>query len=154
MFNMLDKEALLQSATFGALAEPVLYHYRVIAPRVFGSLSRSVPACCGALALQQLLVTPALLWLYFNGVTGARSGFSDTWYMEAHLPQRRHDVATIERYIMETVLPFPLLTSWAVYMPFYIGVYFGPFRGLGLLHYTTLLPWIASVSHIQRTELL
>lgn len=156
MLAMLSQERLVQSAVFGAVVGPMTLQYTLLLPRVFGQIAGAASPTLCALAVQQLFVTPALIWAYLNAMTAARGGLSDPSFMAAHTvgASKRHDVWSIERHIFEAVLPFPLLFSWAVVVPLYLFGYLGPFRGMTALGGLIALPWCGSLSYTQSTDLL
>lgn len=156
MLGMLDQGRLLQSAGFGAVSGPLVYQYKRLLPRVFGPLmSAATPTLC-ALAVQQLFATPLLLCAYFNAMTALRGGLSDPSFLVAHSTgaTKRQDVWSVEQFMMEEVMPQPLLASWAVMVPLYAFAYTGPFRGAAALSGAITLPWCASVAYVQSELLL
>lgn len=156
MFAMLGKERLGQNALFGVVAGGLVGQYNQFLPRIFGTLTRRVTPCICALGLQQLAVTPLLLWSYFNAMTAARGGLSDPSFMSAHAfaAQQRHDVASVERHITADVMPYPLLVSWGVFTPVYVLAFIGPFRGATFLSGCLFVPWCGLLSHTQAEALL
>jgi hypothetical protein len=156
MFAMLDKERLAQSFVFGLVAGPAMAQYEKFLPRIFGSLTRSATPCLCALGLQQIAVTPLLLWSYFNAMTALRGGLNDPSFMDAHDAgaYQRNDVASVEKHIFNYVMPYTLLTSWAVYTPLFIFAYIGPFRGATFLSGCLFVPWCGLLSYTQDNDLL
>ncbi|KAL7709362.1 hypothetical protein N2W54_007904 [Lotmaria passim] len=156
MFGLLDKERLAQNFVFGLVAGPLLAHYEKLLPHVFGVLTRSATPCLCALGLQQIAVTPLLLWSYFNAMTALRGGLSDPSFMNAHDAgaYQRNDVASVEQHIFKMVMPYPLLTSWGVFTPLLLFAYIGPFRGATFLSGCFFVPWCGLLSYTQENELL
>ncbi|KAG5474580.1 hypothetical protein LSCM4_03753 [Leishmania orientalis] len=156
MFAMLDKERLAQNTLFGLLSGSAIGQYEHLLPRIFGSLTRRATPCLCAIGLQQLLVTPIILWSYFNAMTAVRGGLSDPSFMSAHDlgAHQRHDVASVERRILYDVMPYPLLVSWGVYTPHFILAYVGPVRASTFISSCLFVPWCGLLSHTQRSDLL
>ncbi|KAK7197443.1 hypothetical protein NESM_000692900 [Novymonas esmeraldas] len=156
MMGMLDKERLGQNALFGLVAGAAIGQYERLLPRIFGNLFRQATPCLCALGLQQLAITPLLIWSYYNAMTAARGGLSNPNFMSAqgYGAQQRHDVASVERHITADVMPYPLLVSWGVYTPLFILAYIGPFRGSTALTAALFVPWCGVLSHTQETDLL
>lgn len=156
MFEMLDKPRVAQAALFGLAMGPCMAQYAVFLPRIFGNLQRQGTACLCALGLQQLVMTPLILWSYFTAMTAARGGFRDPSFMSANVSgaHQRHDVFSIQSYIATDVLPYPLLVSWGVYAPCYAMQYLGPVRGASFLTGCLFVPWCGLVSCTQEQDLL
>lgn len=156
MLEMLDKERLTQSVAFGGVVGAASLQYQRIVPRVFGPLSRNSKGCLFALGAQQLMVTPLLLWAFFNTMTAVRGGLSDPSFMAARTvgAHGRHDVWSVERCIIKEIIPYPLLCSWGVFIPVYLFAYFGPLRGASFLTCCCAIPLCGLLSHTQSTELL
>ncbi|KPA85561.1 hypothetical protein ABB37_01826 [Leptomonas pyrrhocoris] len=156
MLALLDKERLAQSFVFGLVAGAFLAQYERSLPRIFGRLTRSATSCLCALSLQQVAVTPLLLWSYFNAMTAVRGGLADPSFMNAHDAgaYQRNDVASVERHILKGVMPYPLLTAWGVYTPLFIFAYVGPFKGATFLSGCLFVPWCGLLSYTQDNELL
>ncbi|XQJ28248.1 hypothetical protein NXY56_004270 [Leishmania guyanensis] len=156
MLGMLDKERLGHNGLFGLLAGGVIGQYEHLIPRIFGPLTRHITPCLLALGLQQLLVTPLILWSYFNAMTAGRGGLSDPSFMREHSfgAHRRHDLASVERHILYDVMPYPLLVSWGVYTPLFILAYIGQHRASTVLSCCLHVPWCGLLSHMQKTDLL
>ncbi|KAG5500341.1 hypothetical protein JKF63_03433 [Porcisia hertigi] len=156
MFSMLDKERLGQNALFGLIAGFAIGYYEHFLPRIFGTLRRHATPCLCALGLQQLALTPLLLWSYFNAMTAARGGLSDPSFMSAHSfgAHQRHDVASVEKHILRDVMPYPLLLSWGVYTPLFIAAYIGPFRAYTFFSGCLFVPWCGLLSYTQTNDIL
>ncbi|KAG5474250.1 hypothetical protein LSCM1_03028 [Leishmania martiniquensis] len=156
MFAMLGKERLAQNALFGLIFGSAIGQYEHFLPRIFGTLTRHATPCLCALGLQQLLVTPLILWSYFNVMTAARGGLSDPSFMSAHSvgAHKRYDVASVEGRIVYDVMPYPLLVSWGVYTPLFILKYMGPVRASTFMSSCLFVPWCSFLSHTQQNELL
>ncbi|CBZ28379.1 conserved hypothetical protein [Leishmania mexicana MHOM/GT/2001/U1103] len=156
MLAMLDKERLGQNTLFGLFVGGFIGQYERFLPRIFGTLTRNATPCLCSLGLQQLAVTPLILWSYFNAMTAARGGVSDPSFMNAHSfgAHQRHDIASVERHILHDVMPYPLLASWGVYTPLFILAYMGPLRASTFLSSCLFVPWCGLVSHTQGNDLL
>eukprot|EP00796_Vickermania_ingenoplastis_P008635 gene8635-6066_t len=117
------------AALFGAATGPLLFGYRrLVVQRVFGNLQRAPTPSLLALGVHQLLLTPAVLLAYFNYTTCIRGGFRDRSFMNQHAgggASRRHTVLSVQRYMLEDVVPFPLLYSWGAAVPLYMAAYLG-----------------------------
>lgn len=154
MFSMVDQARLGESVLFGALMGPCIVAYERGLYRIFGSQMRSVVSCLCGLGLQQLFVTPLMLLAYFNAMTLIRGGLTNPRCLASQTLDSETDFFSVQRYIVNEVMPFPLLASWAVYTPRYIMFHYTPFRGFGFLCGCLFIPWAGLVSYQQVTELM
>ncbi|CCW61044.1 unnamed protein product [Phytomonas sp. EM1] len=153
--DMFNKEHVAQSSLFGLLVGSAAHHYQRLLIRACGAMHRRLMLCFFALGLQQLVWTPLLLLCYFNSMTAARRGFSNPGFIGTNTgkEQNRRNVWSVEKRIIENVMPASLLTSWLVFGPLFILVYIGLQRGMTVLGALIALPWCSSVAFAQRQEL-
>lgn len=155
----LNASQLLYNGMFGLLTVPLLGGYwKVVIPRVFGQLPGNITASLAALAAHQLVVTPTILIGYFNCMTGARGGLRDPSFMHNHFTDgasTRHTVLSIQSYMMEDVMPFPLLCSWLCVAPCYALAYSRSVSALPRIALAlATASWCGVVSHAQNSLLL
>lgn len=150
---------LTHASLFGLFSAPLLLGYqKVVIPRIFGRLQRAATPSLLALGVHQLVLTPTVLLAYFNCMTALRGGFHDTSFMHAHEEigaSRRYTVSSIQRYMMEDVLPLPLLSSWIAVAPMY-GFFFLSYTRLWgkVLLGCSWVWWCGIVSFTQSSLLL
>lgn len=156
MYDMLDKHRLLEALAYGIVAYPAVARFHVLLSTVMGPLTHHSVRCIFALAAQQLVMSPLLIVAYCNAMTAWRGGFTDTAFLQAHLPgpHPRYSVWDVEKRILSDVVPLPLLTSWMAYIPVYTMSYFARFRGRALLSHIALVPWLGTLSYKQEHDLL
>lgn len=155
MMAMVDQPRLLQNVVFGAVTGPLCGLYaQKIALRIAKNTNRFKTSLY-AYGMQQLLLAPVLLWSYFNAMTAARGGLTDSSFLAAHSTDAhgKFNVKAVEMHIFD-VMAAPLLASWGIFGPIYLMAYFAPFRGMTFLSGCLLLPWCAYVSHTQSTDVL
>lgn len=118
---------LLHTSLFGFFSAPLFLGYqKIVIPRIFGRLQRAATPSLLALGVHQLVLTPTVLLAYFNCMIAVRGGFRDPSFMHSHEDvgaTKRHTVSSIQRYVMEDVLPLPLLSSWIAVAPTYCLVF-------------------------------
>lgn len=155
----IDLKRISEVAAFGFLSAPLLAGYhRIVVPRVFGRLRGAPTPCLLALGVYQLIITPTLLLSFFGCMTAVRGGFTNTGFLEKHVSggaSKRFTVQTVQKYIFDNVLPFPLLSSWAVAAPLYGMTFFSPVGTLPKVATMVLtIWWCGVVSHLQSSLLL
>lgn len=141
---------------------PLLLGYqRLVIPRVFGNLERQPTPSLLALGVHQLFLTPTILFSYFTFMTACKGGFRDTSFMDQYSctgALKRHSILSIQSYIFEDVLPFPLLSSWGVLIPAYSLIYRGGILSSSLWSHafiaTLFMGWCGLVSFTQASMLL
>lgn len=157
-----DHSRLQLTALFGAATAPFLVVYRnVVIPRIFGPLKGHASSCLAALAAHQLVVSPGLLLMYFNAMTAARGGFANPQFLYERQSgaTKRLTVLSVERYMFDEVLPFPLLCSWALSSMLYLAAYAPPYQSavkFSLLGTIALMStaWTSVASYTQTSLLL
>ncbi|CCW71159.1 unnamed protein product [Phytomonas sp. Hart1] len=154
--NEPNKQYVVESSLFGLLVGFAAHHYQRLLIRTCGTLYQRSILCFFLLGIQQMVWTPLLLLSYFNSMTAARGFFSNPSLMTAHTAgaQGRHNVWSIQKHIIENVMPTPLLTSWFVFCPLFWFAYIGRRRCATVLRVAIALPWCSSVALAQHRELV